>query len=373
MGSVTRMTAEEEARIDRDIRAQDIANVEKILGSLAKPYTIKDKTARHGTPEYLEIPGIDPAATYRAMLEANKGVPRAVAGNQQPSLIHRVPGDLRVTPESLRGKTAISPVPMGFKEEMAQWEQSQKGILSRMQNWGDDVWGSFFDEDVGDAAVAQAKASIEQPWHEEDSQAMPPAWAVSPRIEQRSSPTTRPILYGSPQQRSAPTTRPIVNATPQQRSAPTTRPIVGDETQQRSSPSTRPTPSGGQAATSYTENPDNLGTGVAPKSIGSYTNDDWAAFNAKVTAGKAARGDYNTAGTEPSLVPPMQTEGHPGAMVDTIPQARVSTPQPRVIDNPEAAPQRPGFNVVKDGSGNPVKSGNGFMWSKDYQHKMWEN
>jgi len=44
----------------------------------------------------------------------------------------------------------------------------------------------------------------------------------------------------------------------------------------------------------------------------------------------------------------------------------------RLPDNPNAAPQRPGYKVVKDGNNNPVKSGNGFMWSKDYQHPIWE-
>jgi len=81
-------------------------------------------------------------------------------------------------------------------------------------------------------------------------------------------------------------------------------------------------------------------------------------------------------------VPPIVTgngiqpiAGHPSAIKGTVPLPNYSIPQPRSIDrnNPNAAPQRPGYKVVKDGNNNPVKSRNGFMWSKDYQHKMWEN
>jgi len=38
------------------------------------------------------------------------------------------------------------------------------------------------------------------------------------------------------------------------------------------------------------------------------------------------------------------------------------------------APQRPGYKVVRSGNGEPVKAGGGgYVWSKDYQHPMWNN
>jgi len=38
------------------------------------------------------------------------------------------------------------------------------------------------------------------------------------------------------------------------------------------------------------------------------------------------------------------------------------------------APQRPGYKVVTSSNGNPVKAGGGgYVWSKDYQHPIWEN
>ena len=60
------------------------------------------------------------------------------------------------------------------------------------------------------------------------------------------------------------------------------------------------------------------------------------------------------------------TAGHPSAMKGTVPLPNSSIPQPRSINrnNPNAVPHRPGYKVVRDGNNNPVKSGNGFMWSR---------
>ena len=268
--SVTPMSAAEEAVVDNDI---ELARIQQALGGFGRDKTVVDDTAKFGTaPTYVQ-PGLNPEFAQRAMAHANAN------------------GDTRVTPQTLAGTSSI---------------------IERMGQWDDDVWDSFFDEELGPEAIATAKVDI------------------TSNVTPKSVDTVAPMEYTAP-----------INA--DQRVIENLAELNGGST-----PAIDPT----------VRVPDQIINGLAPRAPVSAPTDYPMGPTILINEGAGQEEDLT-----PQLVPDMPQNGGPD---------RGGYPnKTKLPNNPNAAPQRPGYNVVKSSDGSPVKSGNGYAWTKDYQHSIW--
>ena len=293
------MTSEEESIIDRDIEAKRISDIKENLGQIGVNRIMKDSTAKLGTPEYLDEPGLNPSFVRKAMLDANSR------------------GDMRLTPNNL--------------QNVANNLENRRG----------------FDPNSYKAVGYQSEDHI------------PPIVTGPVKMGYQSVDHIPPTVKGNNRATGLENRRGFT---------PTSMPLNNLENRRGFDPN------------SY----DSKYDPALLDRIDLY----------KSSAAYDQRGNMYPpqANNKSDIIPPLpfmerpdnmgvtpqgmvMTAGHPSAMAGTVPLPTSSVPQPRSIDrnNPNAAPQRPGYKVVKDGNNNPVKSGNGFMWSKDYQHKMWEN
>ena len=246
--SVTPMSAAEEAVVDNDI---ELARIQQAMGGI----------------------DVNPEFVQRAMQNANAN------------------GDTRVTPQTLAGTSSI---------------------IERMGQWDDDVWDSFFDEELGPEAIATAKVDI------------------TSNVTPKSVDTVAPMEYTAP-----------INA--DQRVIENLAELNGGST-----PAIDPT----------VRVPDQIINGLAPRAPVSAPTDYPMGPTILINEGAGQEEDLT-----PQLVPDMPQNGGPD---------RGGYPnKTKLPNNPNAAPQRPGYNVVKSSDGSPVKSGNGYAWTKDYQHSIW--
>ena len=272
----TLLTPEEDSIIDRDIELKRISEVKNSLGQIGVSRTMEDDTAKLGTPESLNEPGLNPSFAYRAILDANSR------------------GDMRLTPNNLQNVSNNLENRRGFNPN------AYKSV------------GYQSEEHVPPIVTGPSKMGYQSSDH------IPPNVTGPVKMGYQSSDHIPPNVTGN-----------------------------GMQTEYPITPSRVP---GNKVQPEYP---------ITPSRV----------------PGNRVQPEYPIT---PSRVPGNRVQpiaGHPNVMAGTVPLPTSSIPQPRTIDNnnPNAEPQRPGYKVVKDGNNNPVKSGNGFMWSKDYQHKMWEN
>jgi len=257
--SVTPMSAAEEAVIDNDI---ELARIQQATNGI----------------------DINPDFVQRAMRGANAN------------------GDNRVTPQTLAGTPSI---------------------IDRMSQWDDSVWDSFFDDDIGEAAVAQAKVDM-------TPTITPEPINTAPNVTPKAVNTVPTMEYTAP-----------INA--DQRVIENLAELNGGST-----PAIDPT----------VRVPDQIINGLAPRAPVSAPTDYPMGPTILINEGAGQEEDLT-----PQLVPDMPQNGGPD---------RGGYPnKTKLPNNPNAAPQRPGYNVVKSSDGSPVKSGNGYAWTKDYQHSIW--
>ena len=257
--SVTPMSAAEEAVVDNDI---ELARIQQAMGGI----------------------DVNPEFVQRAMQNANAN------------------GDTRVTPQTLAGTSSI---------------------IERMGQWDDDVWDSFFDEELGPEAIATAKLDM-------TPTITPEPINTAPNVTPKAVNTVPTMEYTAP-----------INA--DQRVIENLAELNGGST-----PAIDPT----------VRVPDQIINGLAPRAPVSAPTDYPMGPTILINEGAGQEEDLT-----PQLVPDMPQNGGPD---------RGGYPnKTKLPNNPNAAPQRPGYNVVKSSDGSPVKSGNGYAWTKDYQHSIW--
>ena len=333
------MTPAEEAKIDKDI---ELAKMQQALGGLGQDKTVVDDTAKFGTaPTYVQ-PGLNPEFAQRAMAHANAN------------------GDTRVTPETLQGTPSI---------------------MDRMSQWGDDVWDSFFDDEIGDASVAQAKQEI-NPIAEGDignQEYKGPAdeglgtvsiYGPLKGAKVAGSFIKSAFTAGKNAYKNRPKPQPIVekhvNPTPL---LPAPKPVVVPRI-------------GNNMPSTVVKQSINTGKNVVPRNMNRWGEPmQRYAPKPKIGPGVPTIAAV-TNQQEPPMGPTIDITYKPDDVVPVVPP--VDMPQnggpdrggypnkARLPNNANAAPQRPGYKVVKSGDGSPVKAGGGgYMWSKDYQHPIW--
>ena len=333
------MTPAEEAKIDKDI---ELAQMQQALGGFGRDKTVVDDTAKFGTaPTYVQ-PGLNPEFAQRAMAHANAN------------------GDTRVTPETLQGTPSI---------------------MDRMSQWGDDVWDSFFDDEIGDASVAQAKQEI-NPIAEGDignQEYKGPAdeglgtvsiYGPLKGAKVAGSFIKSAFTAGKNAYKNRPKPQPIVekhvNPTPL---LPAPKPVVVPRI-------------GNNMPSTVVKQSINTGKNVVPRNMNRWGEPmQRYAPKPKIGPGVPTIAAV-TNQQEPPMGPTIDITYKPDDVVPVVPP--VDMPQnggpdrggypnkARLPNNANAAPQRPGYKVVKSGDGSPVKAGGGgYMWSKDYQHPIW--
>ena len=333
------MTPAEEAKIDKDI---ELAKMQQALGGLGQDKTVVDDTAKFGTaPTYVQ-PGLNPEFAQRAMAHANAN------------------GDTRVTPETLQGTPSI---------------------MDRMSQWGDDVWDSFFDDEIGDASLAQAKQEI-NPIAEGDIGNQEYKGPVDKGLGTVSiygplkgakvagSFIKSAFTAGKNAYKNRPKPQPIVekhvNPTPL---LPAPKPVVVPRI-------------GNNMPSTVVKQSINTGKNVVPRNMNRWGEPmQRYAPKPKIGPGVPTIAAV-TNQQEPPMGPTIDITYKPDDVVPVVPP--VDMPQnggpdrggypnkTRLPNNANAAPQRPGYKVVKSGDGSPVKAGGGgYMWSKDYQHPIW--
>jgi len=269
--SVTPMSAAEEAVIDNDI---ELARIQQATNGI----------------------DINPDFVQRAMRGANAN------------------GDNRVTPQTLAGTPSI---------------------IDRMSQWDDSVWDSFFDDDIGEAAVAQAKVDM-------TPTITPEPINTAPNVTPKAVNTVPTMEYTAP-----------INA--DQRVIENLAELNGGPT-----PAIDPT----------VRVPDQVVNGLPPRAIVKAPIDypmgptiDITYKPDSVVPAITRAPDHHP--DQFSVQPPINMPQNGGPDKGGYPN------KTRLPNNPAAVPQRPGYNVVRSGDGSPVKSGNGYAWSKDYQHSIW--
>jgi len=349
---VPSMSPDEEDVIDRDIRAKRIADIENDLGRLGETHTMKDGTAKFGTPEYLEEPGINPEFAYRAMLAANAN------------------GDNRVTPQTLAGTPSI---------------------LDRMFQWGDDIWEGFFNDESGET-LARAKQDISGPSFGEEGYNYPEY--TGPEDEGLRDVTVVPFLktprlmqtaWNAGQQVLKDFKAPTVPGPSQIAAA--SRGAAGSRSSARQNPNIAPV---NTQATGQQIVPRNMQQ-VGPRVNRQVAVRDNTKQGVPMPGANWKPPHFSTpiktsdvlASTVLNNQPPIETV----VVTPPLGPKPEAKPTPKDIpqngghdkggypDKPKVSgktlPQRQGYKVVKTTDGSPVKSGNGYMWTKDYQHEMW--
>jgi len=318
--SVTPMSAAEEAVIDNDI---ELARIQQATNGI----------------------DINPEFVQRAMRDANAN------------------GDTRVTPQTLAGTPSI---------------------IDRMSQWGDDVWDSFFDDEIGDASVAQAKQDI-NPIAEGDIGNQEYKGPVDEGLGTVSiygplkgakvagSFIKSAFTAGKNAYKNRPKPQPIVekhvNPTPL---LPAPKPVLVPRI-------------GNNMPSTVVKQSINTGKNVVPRNMNRW-GEPMQRYTPKPKIGPgvptiAAVTNQQEPPKEYPMGPTIDITYKPDDAVTVVPP--VDMPQnggpdrggypnkTRLPNNANAAPQRPGYNVVKSGDGSPVKSGNGYAWTKDYQHPIW--
>ena len=299
--SVTPMSPAEEAVVDNDI---ELARIQQAMSGV----------------------DVNPEFVQRAMQNANAN------------------GDTRVTPQTLAGTPSI---------------------IDRMSQWGDDVWDSFFDEEISTEAIATAKSSLTS--NVTSAPAPPSMLPANPMMPYKDNMVNldynnqlaaqvppvaeqQPAIIASKPQ---PTMiRPHNTVAPMEYTAPMNadQRVIDNLTERNGglTPAIDPT----------VRVPDQVVNGTYPRAPVSAPTDYPMGPTILINKGAGQEEDLT-----PQLVPDMPQNGGPD---------RGGYPnKTRLPNNPNAAPQRPGYKVVKSSDGSPVKSGNGYAWTKDYQHSIW--
>ena len=218
-----------------------------------------------------------------------------------------------IPPMNTEGKLMRDQAVTNVPQLTPQTPAGTSSIIERMGQWDDDVWDSFFDEELGPEAIATAKVDI------------------TSNVTPKSVDTVAPMEYTAP-----------INA--DQRVIENLAELNGGST-----PAIDPT----------VRVPDQIINGLAPRAPVSAPTDYPMGPTILINEGAGQEEDLT-----PQLVPDMPQNGGPD---------RGGYPnKTRLPNNPNAAPQRPGYKVVKSSDGSPVKSGNGYAWTKDYQHSIWK-
>ena len=278
-------------------------------------------------------------------------------------------------------------------------------MLDSIVSWGDEVWDSFFDAENGDAAIEQVKQSTENSIPKgslgnmeysgpEDeglgTVTMVPALkglSVLPKLGVLASKYGDDIA-GSVQEWIKRNTSQLNRMTKQEYEAAVAQAAGRFRTNNRQ-PAALPKPTVVPSSTAAIPKPIPKPNQIVPRDMtrqGPVIN----TIQAKPYIGPgvpAIAAVTNTTLPPPPVYPSAFSED-PNTMGVSV--APIAANQPfsedsntmgvaSVASAPVASaplantvPQRPGYNVVKSGNGNPVKTGGGgYMWSKDYQHPMW--
>ena len=341
MKAIKENAEKERARIAAETLAFDkrTAETNKRIAEMMRQKDLRDSntTVAPFNPSFLDITA--PKVDIRSSLFANRNQPALPPMNTEGKLMRdqavtNVPQVL-IPPMNTDGKLmrdqAVTNVPQSFIPPMntegklmrdqavtnvpqltPQTPAGTSSIIERMGQWDDDVWDSFFDEELGPEAIATAKVDI------------------TSNVTPKSVDTVAPMEYTAP-----------INA--DQRVIENLAELNGGST-----PAIDPT----------VRVPDQIINGLAPRAPVSAPTDYPMGPTILINEGAGQEEDLT-----PQLVPDMPQNGGPD---------RGGYPnKTKLPNNPNAAPQRPGYNVVKSSDGSPVKSGNGYAWTKDYQHSIW--